>query len=106
MSDYKLIQGQKLIKEIGNFLYVQQNKYDSNLEKFTDELWFKYYIHKKAVNNYGNFGVINIRDKNIFTVFGKDFEIITYKKLEDAFNFVENFWIQENKNFPYPSLVE
>ena len=97
MNKYKLPNGQKLIKEIGNFLLVEQNHFaKGDIDKgklYNDKTWFKYYIHKKALNNIGNYGVVNIRDKNTYSVFGKDFNIIIYNNLKDAFEYVEKNWI-------------
>lgn len=91
MSKYKLPRGQKLIKEVGNFLLIQQYHFHYS-GTVTNDLWFKYYIHKNALNNAGNYGVINFRDKSTYSVIDKDFKIQTYNNLEDAFKFVEELW--------------
>jgi len=92
MSKYKLPFGQKLIQEVGNFLFIQQNHFYEYSGVVTDQVWFKYYIHKDALNKKGNYGVVSIRDDKTYSVFDKQFNISIYKNLEDAFKYVEEMW--------------
>lgn len=92
MKKQKLPIGQKLIKEIGDFLFIQQNHFYEYSGVVTDKVWFKYYIHKNALGMKGNYGVINVRDDNTYSVITKGLNLQIYKNLEDAFKYVEKEW--------------
>jgi len=92
MKKQKLPIGQKLIKEIGDFLFIQQNHFYEYSGVVTDKVWFKYYIHKNALGMKGNYGVINVRDDNTYSVITKGLNLQIYKNLDDAFKYVEKEW--------------
>jgi len=92
MRKYKLPFGQKLIGEVGDFLFIQQNHFYEYSGVVAHTIWFKYYIHKEALGKKGNYGVVNIKDDNTYSVFSKELKISIYKNLEDAFKYVEAEW--------------
>jgi len=85
MTQIKLPKNQELVKEVADFLLVQQN-YDDKTK------WFRYYIHKDAVNVIGNYGYVCFVDRGKYSVLSKKLERNIFSSLNDAFEFVRQEW--------------
>lgn len=92
MSVFKLPFGQKLIKEVADFLLVQQNHFYEYSGVVTDQVWFKYYIHKDVVNVKGNYGCVFFAEGGKYSAFSKDLKKNIFSSLNDAFEFVRREW--------------